>query len=247
MKYYLDCFVGREMELQSVMDWINSESSKNVLPIYSEAGMGKGAMTAGIIDGLIHSNIPVMYHFCGSGMANSLHAVLYHFILQGKKMPGMNGAGVWNIKDETIQRKIDRMPSRYHDVIHLFQALLSECYVPTAKYQGKPLVIIIDGLDEAFVTNGQIRVNDWFYTYNEKDEIDEEWSSPEYIKWIFTYRALPTKSNSGFNLEGRFGLQDIPSLQPLQGLTESSVRRALEVFGVSEEFVQAVLKNGEIV
>ena len=95
LQYYLDCFVGREREVNSVLDWVKGSSSNNVLPIFSEAGMGKGALTAGIIKGLIEEDIPVMYHYCGSGMANSLHAVLYHFILQGKKMPGMNGAGGW--------------------------------------------------------------------------------------------------------------------------------------------------------
>ncbi len=246
MQYYLDCFVGRESEVQSVLEWATGDSEKHVLPIYSEAGMGKGALTAGIIERLISNNIPVMYHFCGSGMANNLHAVLYHFILQGKKMPGMNGAGVWKVEDEAIQRKMDRLPSRFHDAIRLFQLLLTECYVPTAKCQDKPLVVLIDGLDEAFVANSQLKVNDWFYTYSDKDEIEDEWKSPEYVKWIFTYRALPDKNKSGFNLEGRFGLQEIPSIQPLQGLSERSVRKALEVFDVSEEFVQAVLKNGAL-
>jgi len=246
LQYYLDCFVGREREVQSVLDWVNGDSVNNVLPIYSEAGMGKGALTSGIIDGLIGAEVPVMYHFCGSGMANSLHAVLYHFILQGKKMPGMNGAGIWKVEDEATQRKMDRLPSRYHDAIRLFQSLLTECYLPAARYQGKPLVVIIDGLDEAFVTNSQLKVNDWFYTYNDKDEIEDVWKSPEYVKWIFTYRALPDKNKGGFNLEGLFGLQEIPALQPLKGLTESSVRKALAVFKVSEEFVQTVLKNGAI-
>ena len=68
--------------------------------MYSEEGMGKGALTAAVIELLKQENIPVLYHFCGSGMQNSLHALLYHFILQGKKMPGMNGAGVWKVADE---------------------------------------------------------------------------------------------------------------------------------------------------
>jgi len=150
------------------------------------------------------------------------------------------------VEDEATQRKMDRLPSRYHDAIRLFQSLLTECYLPAARYQGKPLVVIIDGLDEAFVTNSQLKVNDWFYTYNDKDEIEDVWKSPEYVKWIFTYRALPDKNKGGFNLEGLFGLQEIPALQPLKGLTESSVRKALAVFKVSEEFVQTVLKNGAI-
>jgi hypothetical protein len=246
IKYYLECFVGRDNELQAVLDWVNSSSPQNVLPIYAEAGMGKGALTAGIIDALMHADIPVMYHFCGSGMANNLHAVLYHLILQGKKMPGMNGAGVWQIEDEKLQKKMDRLPSRYYDAIHLFQALLGHCYQPPRKYADKPLVVIVDALDEAAVANAQLKITDWFYTYNDKDEIEDEWKSPKSIRWIFTYRSLPGQSKNGFRLGGRFQLQAIPELQPLQGLTENAVRAALEKFNVSDAFIKAVLQKGAV-
>ena len=246
LKYYLDCFVGREREVRSVLEWVNGDSINNVLPIYSEAGMGKGALTAGIIDGLMRDNIPVMYHYCGSGMANSLHAVLYHFILQGKMMPGMKGAGIWKVEDESLQRKMDRLPSRYHDAIHLFQKLLDDCYNPPRKYKDKPLVIVIDGLDEAAVANSQIKVSDWFYSYNDKDEPEEDWKSPGFIKWIFTYRSLPSNSKDGFRLDGRFGIEQNDLVQPMQGLTEGSVREALKQFNVSEEFIQTVMERGAV-
>lgn len=239
--------MGREREVSSVLDWVRADSSKSVLPIYSEAGMGKGALTAGIINGLIEEGVPVMYHYCGSGMANSLHAVLYHFILQGKKMPGMNGAGVWKVDDEVLQRKMERLPSRYFDAIKLFQNLIDNCYSPTNKYEGKPMVIIIDGLDEAGVTYSQLKISDWFYTYNEKDEPEEDWSSPDYIKWIFTYRSLPNQSKEGFRLDGRFSLETNDLLQPLQGLTEDAVCAALKPFDVSEEFIQTVMERGAVV
>lgn len=244
VNYYLECFVGREREVQSVLNWVNIDSEKNVLPIYSEAGMGKGALIAGIIKELQASHTPTMYHFCGSGMANSLHAILYHFILQGKKMPGMNGAGVWNVDDETIKRKLERLPSRYHDAIKLFQTLLSDRYSPTNKYKDRPLVIVIDGLDEAAVVNSQLKVSDWFYTYNDKDEPLEDWKSPEYVKWVFTYRSLPDKTKEGFRLDGRFALEKNELVQPLQGLTEDAVRAALKKFEVSEEFTQTVMERG---
>ena len=246
VNYYLECFVGREREVTSLLNWVNIDSEKNVLPIYSEAGMGKGALIAGIIKELQASHTPTMYHFCGSGMANSLHAVLYHFILQGKKMPGMNGAGVWKVEDETIKRKLERLPSRYHDAIKLFQTLLSDCYSPTNKYKDKPLVIVIDGLDEAAVVNSQLKVSDWFYTYNDKDEVEGNWNSPAYIKWIFTYRSMPSGSKGGFQLEGNFSLEENKLLQPLGGLTEEAVREALKKFDVSEEFVKTVIKRGAI-
>jgi hypothetical protein len=244
MKYYLACFVGREREVESVVDWVKNHTLNNVLPIYSEAGMGKGALTAGIINRLIEDEVPVMYHYCGSGMANSLHAVLYHFILQGKKMPGMNGAGIWKVDDEDLDRKMERLPSRYHDVIKLFQNLLDNCYAPSRKYEGRPLVIVIDGLDEAAVANSQLKISDWFYTYNNQDEPEEDWQSPAFVKWIFTYRSLADNTKQGFRLDGRFSIEEIPLLQPLQGLTEAAVRDALQKFEVSEEFVQTVLERG---
>lgn len=247
LQYYLDCFVGREREVNSVLDWVKGDSINNVLPIFSEAGMGKGALTAGIIDSLMHESFPVMYHYCGSGMANSLHAILYHFILQGKKMPGMNGAGVWKIEDEVLQRKMERLPSRYFDAVKLFQNLLDNCFAPTKKYEGKPLVIIVDGLDEAGVANSQLKISDWFYTYNDKDEPEEDWKAPEYVKWIFTYRSLPNQSKEGFRLDGRFSIEINELLQPLQGLTEDAVREALKQFEVSEEFIQTVMERGVVV
>ena len=254
MQYYLDCFVGRDREVKQALNWVMGNSDKNVLPIFSEAGMGKGALTAGIIngvgiiDGLMKENIPVMFHYCGSGMANSLHAILYHFILQVKNMKSIKGAGVcvWKVEDEKIKSKLERLPSRYHDSIKLFQDLLDNCFKPPKQFKGKPLVIIIDGLDEAAVVNSQLKVSDWFYTYNDKDEVEGNWNSPAYIKWIFTYRSMPNDIKGGFQLEGNFLLEENKLLQPLGGLTEEAVRDALKKFDVSEEFVKTVIKRGAI-
>ena len=254
MQYYLDCFVGRDREVKQALNWVMGNSDKNVLPIFSEAGMGKGALTAGIIngvgiiDGLMKENIPVMFHYCGSGMANSLHAILYHFILQGKNMKSIKGAGVcvWKVEDEKIKSKLERLPSRYHDSIKLFQDLLDNCFKPPKQFKGKPLVIIIDGLDEAAVVNSLLKVSDWFYTYNDKDEVEGNWNSPAYIKWIFTYRSMPKDLKGGFQLEGNFSLEENTLFQPLLGLTEEAVRDALKKFDVSEEFVKTVIKRGAI-
>jgi hypothetical protein len=50
-------------------------------------------------------------------------------------------------------------------------------------------IIIIDALDEAAVANSSVHLSDWFYSYNEKEEPQEDWRSPSNIKWIFTYRS----------------------------------------------------------
>jgi hypothetical protein len=111
---------------------------------------------------------------------------------------------------------------------------------------GKPLVIVIDGLDEASVANSQLKVSDWFYTYNDKDEPEEDWKSPGFVKWIFTYRSLPGNSKEGFRLDGRFSLEQNDFVQPMQGLTEDAVREALKQFNVSEEFIQTVMERGAV-
>ena len=88
--------------------------------------------------------------------------------------------------------------------------------------------------------------NNWFYTYNDKDEIEDNWKSPAYVKWIFSYRSLPDKNKEGFKLNGQFALEQNELVQPLQGLTEDSVREALKKFEVSEEFVQTVIERGAV-
>ena len=57
LQYYLQCFVGREREVNAIFEWVKSDSGKNILPIYSEAGMGKGALTAAVIELLKLENI----------------------------------------------------------------------------------------------------------------------------------------------------------------------------------------------
>lgn len=246
MQYYRECFVGRERESKAIIEWVMSKSEFNVLPIYSEAGIGKGALIRYCIDKLLSDKVPVLYHFCGSGMANNLHTILYHFIVSGKNMPEIDGISIWKAEDELLQRRIKMLPSRYIDTIKLFQTLMTDCYHPPARFLAKPLVIVIDGLDEAAVANGQLKITDWFYTYNDKDEPEEDWVSPPKVKWIFTYRDMPGGGKNGFQLGGRFALAEIPILQPLLGLNEDAVRSALSPFGVSEEFIEVVIKNGKI-
>jgi hypothetical protein len=141
---------------------------------------------------------------------------------------------------------MDRLPSRYFDAIKLFQNLLDTSYTPTKKYDGKPLVIIVDGLDEAGVANSQLNISDWFYTYNDKDEVEEDWQSPVFVKWIFSYRFIANYGKEGFRLDGRFNLESNELLQPLGGLTEVAVREALKPFDVSEDFIQTVMERGAV-
>ena len=127
IEYYNECFVGRDKQSQDVIDWASSDNEKNILPIYSQAGMGKGALVADVIAKLSEENIPVLHHFCGSGLANNLHAIVYHLILQGKKMQ------LWKTEDEELQKQIAKLPSKFTDVIMLLHTLIDQCFAPTRK------------------------------------------------------------------------------------------------------------------
>jgi hypothetical protein len=244
--YYQECFVGRDEELEKILDWCQSDSKNNVLPIYAEAGMGKGALVAEVIEQLKLKKskedkfVPVLYHFCRSGMQNSLHATLYHLILQGKKNQW------WDTTDEQVAKKLERLPSKYIDLIHFFQLLLSANFKSPRNNKSGNLIIIIDALDEAAVANSSMRLSDWFYTYNEKEEPKEDWRSPSNIKWIFTYRSSAEGEKQFYQLHNFKEIESIEMLQPLKGLGENAVEKALEKFNVSKGFIAAVIEKGKI-
>ena len=52
INYYKECFVGREKEAQEIINWATSDDAENILTVYSDAGMGKGALMANVIDEL---------------------------------------------------------------------------------------------------------------------------------------------------------------------------------------------------
>ena len=234
--YYSECFVGRDKENKAILDWATTESDQNILPVFSAAGMGKGALIANVIQELSGKDIkiPVLHHFCGSGIQNSLHSTLYHFVIQGKKQQ------LWKTEDENILRSLDRLPSKYTDLIMLFHQLLDECFTPSRKNITGNLAIILDGLDEAAVAYPQLNISDWFYNYDENGEVTNSWESTSNIKWIFTYREgfyrFPESKNN----------KSVDVLQPLRGLTEESVHKALEKFNPSKEFLSQVIIRGAI-
>ena len=178
--------------------------------------------------------MPVLHHFCGSGIQNSLHATLYHFIIQGKKQQ------LWKTEDEEILRKLNRLPSKYTDLIMLFHRLLDECFTPSRNNTTGNLAIVLDGLDEAAVAYPQLNISDWFNNYDENGEVTDYWKSASNIKWIFTYRE-------GFY---RFPTNDenatIELVQPLVGLSEEAAKGALSIFNPSKEFLEEVVKRGAV-
>jgi len=237
--YYQSCFVGREREKAAILEFCNASNEQNMLCIKSPAGMGKGALVADVIQQLKEDRNQVLFHFCGAGMQNSLHATLYHLIIQGKDY--------WNRSDEALKRKLDRLPSKFIDVIHLFQSLLSkENLKLNAKNASGNLVILIDGLDEAQVAYSQLKISDWFYTYNDKEEPEEDWRSPSNIRWIFTYRCDDDGSESFYQFPKMKELAIAPILQPLSGLSPAAVDEAFKKFNVSKEFKEAVIEKAVI-
>ena len=239
--YYQSCFVGRDREKAAMLDFCNASGEQNLLCVKSPAGMGKGALISDVIEQLKLDKTQVLYHFCGAGIQNSLHASLYHFIIQGQK------SQYWEVLDESIQRKLERLPSKYIDVIHLFQAVLSDHFKIQSKNASGNLVILIDGLDEAQVAYSQLKISDWFYTYNEKEEPEEDWRSPGNIRWIFTYRCDDDGTESFFQFPKMKELVEVPILQPLTGLSPDAVDEAFNDFVVSKEFKEMVIEKAEII
>ena len=259
LQYYQSCFVGRERERQAIMDWALSSSRESVLRVYSQAGMGKGALMADVISQLeqhelegVRSPIPVLYHFCGSGVKNHLQAVLYHLMLQGRRLQ------IWDEKAANVD--LAKMPRDWHEVISTFQRLLEKGFKKPRRSPTDNLVIIVDALDEAAVANPSVQLRDWFRIWNGEKS---DWFPPVRVRWIFTYRVDGDGREGYFSFPplkvcrevGHGGLgrslvchdlqHQAPLVQPLSGLEASAVEEALLPFGVSEEFVQAVVDRGK--
>jgi hypothetical protein len=109
------------------------------------------------------------------------------------------------------------------------------------------LVIIIDGLDEAQVAYAQLKISDWYYTYNEKEEPEEDWRSNANIRWVFTYRCDDDGNESFYRFPAMKELAKVELLQPLKGLMPEAVDEAFNPFNVSEEFKNAVIQKATIV
>jgi hypothetical protein len=256
MENYKQCFVGRDRELEEIAAWVKKSDERRILPVYSEAGKGKGALMTAVIDNLKNEKIDTLFHFCGSGLYNNLHAVIYHFIRQGhdlwhgkKYSASEDLPSRYKMVLESYHRKEKKdkkiLPSRYLDALRLFQSLLMEKGT-RLKDKNKRLVIIIDGLDETAVAYSQYRISDWFHIYDDKDEQKEAWHPSANVKWIFTYRSFGEPKKGGFNLGIHGGKADIPMVQPLLGLSEDAVRKALEKFEVSDEFIESVMEKGAV-
>jgi hypothetical protein len=106
--------------------------------------------------------------------------------------------------------------------------------------------VLIDGLDEAQVAYSQLKISDWFYTYNEKEEPEEDWRSASNIRWIFTYRCEEDGKESFYQFPKMNELVEVSILQPLKGLSPEAVDEAFKSFLVSDEFKYAVVEKSTI-
>jgi len=149
--------------------------------------------------------------------------------------------------------------------------LVPENHRRLSKKYFEPIVIIIDGLDEATVADHSKRISDWFYKYNDDasnaDDIRskraEKWISPKHIKWIFTFRYTKDESKKikqydyPNEIKAEFNIEENESLQPLKPLniTAEELNKALKKDleknmnenspNLTEDFIKAILEKGK--
>ena len=92
----------------------------------------------------------------------------------------------------------------------------------------------------------QLKISDWFYTYNEKEEPEEDWRSSSKIRWIFTYRCEDDGKESFYQFPKMKECAQIDLLQPLKGLSPEAVDEAFKHFRVSNDFKKTVVEKAEI-
>lgn len=238
---YQSVFFGRETERKLLLDFCQSNDAQNILCVKSPAGMGKGALMADLIGQLKEKNIQTLYHFCGSGLHNSLQAILYHFMLQAKDSNWLD------VNNAGLKQKLQRLPSKYIDTISLFQKVLDEHLRIVGKNTSGNLVIILDALDEAFVASSQVKISDWFSAYSEEEEPIADWRSEPNIRWVFSYRCAEEGAENFYKFPHMKERAIIEALQPLQGLNPEIVSKVFkEKFKVSDDFLTALIEKAKI-
>lgn len=80
INYYKECFVGREKENEAIINWAKQKDELNVLPVFSDAGMGKGALMANVIDELRGSEIRYRYYIIFVDQVFKIVCTLYYII-----------------------------------------------------------------------------------------------------------------------------------------------------------------------
>lgn len=244
---YQSVFFGRERERKLLLDFCQSKDAQNILCVKSPAGMGKGALMADLIGQLKEKSIQTLYHFCGSGLHNSLQAILYHYIWQAKN------SSWWEVKNVGIKQKLERLPGKYIDTISLFQKLLDEYLKIGRNNKSGNMVIILDALDEAYVASSQVKISDWFSAYNEEEEPIADWRSKPNIRWVFSYRCAEDGSENFYKFphmketakpDSDSKQIGIEVLQPLQGLNPNVVSKVFkERFEVSDDFLKVLIEK----
>jgi hypothetical protein len=110
---YQSVFFGRDTERKLLLDFCQAKDAQNILCVKSPAGMGKGALMTDLIGQLKENSIQTLYHFCGSGLHNSLQAILYHYIKQGNNEGSSQNykfPPCWNDKNVDLKKNWSDYP-----------------------------------------------------------------------------------------------------------------------------------------
>jgi hypothetical protein len=91
-----------------------------------------------------------------------------------------------------------------------------------------------------------LRISDWFFKYNEKEEQEDEWRSSSTIRWIFTHRCSDNCTENFYKFPVMHEVLTNEMLLPLEGLSPEALFEAFRDLNISEEFKKAVILNAEI-
>jgi hypothetical protein len=97
------------------------------------------------------------------------------------------------------------------------------------------------------VASSQLKISDWFTTYNEAEEPIADWRSKLNIRWIFSYRCAEDGTENFYKFPLIKETATIKELQPLEGLKPDIVSKVFkDKFNVSEDFLNALIRKAKV-
>lgn len=238
-------FTGKQWVFDEIDHWLK-ESEEQFFILTGEPGVGKSAIAARLIQ--IRSDV-FAYHFCRIGRVETLEPERFLVSLAaqlGKKLPHYNEAlsntvedskqvNV-NIQDNSVidknslqinSKKLEgsNLINELDILIRKPLTLLPRIYQEKGELPPNSAIIIVDALDEALSTTGQVNIVTLLASLHQARE-----TLPSWVRFLFITRPNQSVLNLFFPLQPRYiqeleakNLSDIQEY--IQGRVDGQLRR----------------------
>ena len=228
--FLLQNFTGRHWIINDIERWIYGEKTSRVFWLTGSPGVGKSAISAWLRE---RQRVVKAFHFClhnddkKKSPINLVKSVAYQLATQipayMEKLGAMDVSGIVR---------------EYPDAGTLFKALIVEPLHKDIPAPDEPVVILIDGLDEATV-NKRNRIAEFIR--------DEFYKTPEWLKLFITSRPEEPELNSVLSsiVPYRLDGHSRENLEDIREYLRNGLKNELKKTADPDDIIKKIIEKSE--